>query len=75
MYRILMCAAAGALCINTAFADETLKYRTVWYTTSVQSQNITDADGHIVGIVHAVGIASFPDGSVAADNFTTMIDY
>jgi hypothetical protein len=30
MYRILMCAAAaGAFCINTAAADETLKYRGV----------------------------------------------
>jgi hypothetical protein len=52
-----------------------LKYRTVYYTTSVQSQNIPDADGHIVAIVNASGIASFPDGSTALDNFTTIVDY
>ena len=75
MFRIIMCAAAGALCINTAFADETLKYRSVYYTTSVQSQNIPDTDGHIVSIVNASGVASFSDGNTAVDNFTASIDY
>jgi hypothetical protein len=75
MYRVLLCAAAGAFCINSASADETLKYRTVYYITSVQSQNIPDTDGHIVAVVHASGVASFPDGNVAVDNLTATLDY
>jgi hypothetical protein len=75
MYRILMCAAACAFCVNTASADETLKYRTVYHLTSVQSHDIPDTDGHILGVAHASGVASFPDGSVAADNFTGTLDY
>ena len=75
MKRMIICAAASAFFVNTASADETLKYRSVYYTTSFQSQPIPDADGHLMGIVHAAGIASFPDGSVAADNFTTFVDY
>jgi hypothetical protein len=74
MSIILACAIAGILGVP-AKADETVKYRTIYYTTSVQSQNIPDTDGHIAGIVHAVGVASFPDGSTAADNFTAIIDY
>jgi hypothetical protein len=73
--RMIMCVAAGAFCISTASADETLKYRSIFYTTSVQSQNIPDVEGHVVSIVHATGVASFPDGSVATDNFTATVDY
>jgi hypothetical protein len=73
--RIIMAAAAGAFCINTAVADETLKYRTIYHLTSVQSQNIPDTEGHVFGISHASGVASFPDGSVAVDNFTGTFDY
>jgi hypothetical protein len=76
MFRILMdTAAVGTLFINVASADETLKYRSTYHITSFQSQPVPDADGHLMGIVHAAGIASFPDGGVAADNFTTFTDY
>jgi hypothetical protein len=75
MRSLLLAITALSVIETSALADETLKYRTVYYTTSVQSQNIPDADGHIVGIVHAVGIATFPDGSTATDNFTTVVDY
>jgi hypothetical protein len=75
MNRMIMCAAAGAFCISTASADETLKYRTIWHTTFIQSQNIPDTDGHIVAVTSASGVASFPDGSVAMDNFTGTLDY
>jgi hypothetical protein len=71
---ILACALAGILGVP-AKADETLKYRTIYHTTSVQSQNIPDADEHIVGVAHGVGVASFPDGSVALDNNTATFDY
>jgi hypothetical protein len=71
---ILACALAGILGVP-AKADETLKYRTIYHITSLQSQNIPDADEHIVAITHSVGVASFPDGSVAVDNNTATTDY
>jgi hypothetical protein len=75
MRYVLMCAAASAFCVNTASADETLKYRSIYHLTSVQSRDIPDTDGHILGVAHASGVASFPDGSVAVDNFTGTLDY
>jgi hypothetical protein len=75
MKRMIMCAAAGAFCISTASADETLKYRSIWHTTFIQSQNVPDTDGHIVAVTSASGVASFPDGAVAMDNFTGTLYY
>jgi hypothetical protein len=75
MYRVLLCAAAGAFSINSASADETLKYRSIWHTTFTQSQNVPDTDGHIVAVIRSEGVASFSDGSVAVDNFTGTFDY
>jgi hypothetical protein len=60
---------------TSALADEMLKYRSIWHTTFVQSQNIPDADGHIVAVIRNEGVASFPDGSTAIDNFAGTIDY
>jgi hypothetical protein len=75
MRYVLLATVTLSVIATSALADEMLKYRSVYYTTSIQSQNIPDVDGHIVAIVHATGVASFPDGSVAADNLTTTIDY
>jgi hypothetical protein len=75
MRSVLLATAALSLIVTSALADETLKYRTVYHITSFQSQPIPDADGHLMGIVHAAGIASFADGNVAVDNFTTFTDY
>jgi hypothetical protein len=71
---ILACALAGLLSVP-AKADETLKYRSIWHTTFVQSQNIPDADGHVVAVIRNEGVASFPDGGTAIDNFAGTIDY
>jgi hypothetical protein len=75
MYRVIMCAAVGAFCINTASADETLKSRTVYYTTSVQSQPAPDADGHVISLVASTGLGSYPDGSIAVVNVLASTDY
>jgi hypothetical protein len=75
MRSLLLATAALGVIATSALADETLKYRTAYHITSFQSQPVPDSDGHLMGIVHAAGIASFPDGSVAADNFTTFTDY
>jgi hypothetical protein len=66
--------AAGAFCINSASADATLKYRSIWHTTFTQSQNVLDTDGHIVAAIRSEGVVSL-DGSVAVDNFTGTLDY
>jgi hypothetical protein len=66
-----------ALCAipATGFADETLKYRSVYHTTALQSQDVHDTDGHILALVSASGLASLPDGSVGLDNFVGTLDY
>jgi hypothetical protein len=75
MRSVLLATAALSIIATGASADETLKYRTIYHITSFQSQPISDADGHLMGIVHADGIATFADGSVASDTFTTFVDY
>ena len=64
MYRVLMCAAAGALLISTAKADETVKWRHVQYAASLQTLQVGDADGHILGLQRLSGMAFFTDGSI-----------
>jgi hypothetical protein len=64
MYRVLMCAAVGALFIGgVARADETLKWRHVQHYASNQSQQVDDVNGHFLGLVRMPGIVFFPDGS------------
>jgi hypothetical protein len=66
MYRILMCAAAGAVIFAMpAKADERLKFRVVQYVATAQIQQIGDVPNHIQGLIRYPGIASFPDGSTA----------
>jgi hypothetical protein len=73
MKKLLLITAA--LCSTTAFADETLKYRSIYHVTSAQSQDVGDIDGHAMTLARASGLATFPDGSVATDNFTVTTDY
>jgi hypothetical protein len=75
MKKLLMVAAALCAIPAAAFADETLKFRSVYHVTSVQSQDVGDIDGHTMSLARASGLASLPDGSVATDNFTATTDY
>jgi hypothetical protein len=75
MYRILMCAAVGAIFGMPAKADETLKFRIVGHPTSVQSQEVGDVDGHAFVIARLSGLASFPDGSAAPVYWAVQADY
>jgi hypothetical protein len=52
-----------------------LKFRLVMHAASVQTQEVGDVDGHIVGVGRYSGLASFTDGSVGTANFTFTIDY
>ncbi len=63
---ILACALAGILGVP-AKADETVKFRKVIYTTSLQFQQIGDVTGHLQGFTRIADIATFPDGSTARD--------
>jgi hypothetical protein len=74
MYRVLMCAAAGAVFISAAKADETLKFRIVGHANSFQSQDVGDVDGHAFILARLSGLASFPDGSIGAVNWTLQGD-
>jgi hypothetical protein len=58
-----------------AKADETVKFRSIYHATSVQSQDVGDVDGHILSVVRISGLASFPDGSVAVDSSVGTSDY
>jgi hypothetical protein len=71
-------AAVGLIGLNavgTARADETLKFRTVVHATSVQTQEVGDVDGHVLGLARFSGLALFPDGSVGTAYFTASTDY
>ena len=72
---LLLASAALSTIATSAGADETLRYRTVYHTTALQSQTAPDTDGHLISVTHASGLASLPDGSVGADNFVGMLDY
>jgi hypothetical protein len=65
MYRTILCAAAAGVVIFTlpARADETLKWRHVHYTASLQSLEVGDAANHNLYLFRLPGIAFFPDGS------------
>jgi hypothetical protein len=75
---ILMMTAVGVIgfCVGSiARADEVLKFRLVMHATAVQTQEVGDVDGHVMGVGRYSGLASFPDGSVGTANFTFTIDY
>jgi len=60
---------------SSAWADETLKYRLFTHATNVQTIDVGDVDGHLLGVNRQSGIASFPDGSVGTAYFTALTDY
>jgi hypothetical protein len=65
----------GLDAFSNAQADETVKFRLVMHATSVQTQEVGDVDGHVLGIAHYSGLASLSDGSIGTANFTATIDY
>ncbi len=60
---------------SIARADEVLKFRLVMQAASLQTQEVGDVDGHVLGLIRYSGLASFPDGSVGTSNLTATIDY
>ena len=75
---ILSLTAVGVIGLSAgsiASADEVLKFRMIVHATSVQTQEVGDVDGHVLGVGRYSGLATFPDGSVGTANFTFTIDY
>jgi hypothetical protein len=75
MKQWLLITTAVCTISTGAFADETLKYRTIYHLTSAQSQDVKDVDGHVLTLVSASGLASLPDGSIGLDNLVASLDY
>jgi hypothetical protein len=75
---MLSLSAAALLCLSAlcnARADEVLKFRLVMHATSVQTQEVGDVDGHLLGLARQSGLALFPDGSVGTTYLTSTNDY
>jgi hypothetical protein len=70
---ILACALAGILSVP-AKADETLKFRYVQHVASNQTQQVGDANNHVLGIQRSLGIAFFPDGSTGTTSLIGTYD-
>jgi hypothetical protein len=74
----LSLAAVGlmGLCASSiASADEAIKFRAIVHLATVQTQEVSDVDGHTMSVGRYSGLASFPDGSVGTINFTFTTDY
>jgi hypothetical protein len=56
--------ALSAFAFHSAFADETLKWRHVQHTESLQTQQIPDVKDHTLNIYRIPGLAMYSDGSI-----------
>jgi hypothetical protein len=68
----LALAGLGTLC--PAQADEMIETRIVMHVTSLQTQDVGDVEGHVVGLIRSSGIASFQDGSTATAFLVAQTD-
>jgi hypothetical protein len=67
-------ALVGLGAFRPAYAED-LEFRAVMHATAVQTQDVTDVDGHVMGTARYSGIASFQDGSTAIAYFVAQNDY
>jgi hypothetical protein len=63
MKSVLLATSVLTVIGTNAFADETLKWRHVQHTASIQTLQVGDVNGHALNIYHLPGMAFFPDGS------------
>jgi hypothetical protein len=68
-------AVVGSGVFRPAHADENLELRAVMHATAVETQEVGDVDGHVVGVARFSGLASFQDGSTATAYLVVTIDY
>ena len=62
-------------CAASARADEVLNFHFITDASSLQSLEVGDTPGHVLRLSNRSGIAIFPDGSVAASQFSATNDY
>jgi hypothetical protein len=72
--RKLLLAIALCSITDSAFAEETVKFRTTMHATDVKSQDVGDVDGHSSVLARFTALASFPDGSVGTTYFVSASD-
>jgi hypothetical protein len=75
MKKLLLVTAALCSIPASAYADETLKFRTITHAVSVQSQDVGDVDGHVMSVAKFSGLATFPDGTIGTAYFVSATDY
>jgi hypothetical protein len=63
MRSVLLATATLSVIATTAFADETLKWRHVLHTGSLQTLQVGDVPGHTLNVYRLPGIVFFSDGS------------
>jgi hypothetical protein len=72
---MMVVGVSGFCASSIARADEVLKFRMFLHATSVQSQEVSDADGHMLYVGRYSGLASFSDGPVGPASLTFTGDY
>jgi hypothetical protein len=74
---VLIIATTAALLGISSYtrADETLKYRQILHSTSAQSQEVGDIDGHALTVFRFSGLASLSDGTVGTATGVGTNDY
>jgi hypothetical protein len=68
-------ATIYAILATSALADETMTFRIIAHGVSVNSQEIGDVDGHVIGMARFAGLATFPDGSIGQTSFVSISDF
>jgi hypothetical protein len=74
MKHLLLTTALCSLFAGTAIADETLKWRHVQHTGSLQTEQVGDVAGHALNVYRLPGIAFFPDGTIGSTLVIGMSD-
>ena len=75
---VLALASVGVICFcasSSASADEVLKFRMFVHGTSIQTQEVGDVEGHVMGSGRFVGQAAFADGSVGTATLNFISEY
>jgi hypothetical protein len=75
MRRIVLAWALAGILSAPAKADEVLKYRYFTRADVVQTHDVGDVDGHLVGFARISGLISLSDGSVGTTYWTTLYDF
>jgi hypothetical protein len=75
MKKLLLITAALCSIPASAFADETLKARSVYHILAAQTESLGDADGHTMSVIRGSGVVLLPDGGAVPSYFVSTTDY